>query len=74
MGAAAMSTEKPGPWEAAMRAAAGYGSIPRMKPYGNRSGVCIHEIHAEIAEYRLAHDGIKPELLAYLAGIGAAHG
>jgi hypothetical protein len=46
----------------------------RMKPYPNRSGVCIHEIHAEIAEYRLSHDGIKPELLAYLAGIGAAHG
>ena len=42
----------------------------RMKPYPNRTGVCIHEIHAEIADYRLAYDGIKPQLLAYLRGIG----
>lgn len=28
------------------------------------------ELHWEVAEYRLNHCGIKPELLAYLRGIG----
>jgi hypothetical protein len=27
-------------------------------------------MHLEVAEYRLRHDGVKPELLAYLRGIG----
>lgn len=39
--------------------------------FPNREGVAIHEIHAGIAECRLDREGIKPELLAYLAGIGA---
>jgi hypothetical protein len=36
-----------------------------------RDAACLHEWHAEVAEYRLRHDGIKPALVAYLAGIGA---
>jgi len=58
---------------------AGYGSPShpltprlRMKPYPNRTGVCIHEIHAEIAECRLEREGVLPELLAYIVGIGAS--
>ncbi len=43
-----------------------------MKVIPNMEGVYIHEIHAEVAEYRLRHDGIKPELLAYLRGIFAS--
>lgn len=31
-----------------------------------------HEMDARVAEYRLEHEGIKPELLAYLVGIGEA--
>ena len=30
-------------------------------------------LHAEVAEYRLRHEGIKPELLRYLAAIGEAY-
>lgn len=30
--------------------------------------------HADAAEYRLACEGIKPELIAYLRGIGEAYG
>lgn len=30
----------------------------------------IHEIHAEIAEYRLEHSGVLPELARYIEGIG----
>jgi hypothetical protein len=55
----------------------GYGSpqhplTPRARKYpnGNLLAVMADEMHAEIAEYRLSHDGIKPELLAYLHGIG----
>lgn len=32
----------------------------------------IHEWHSEIAENRLAHEGVKPELLAYVVGVGEA--
>lgn len=32
----------------------------------------IHEWHAEVAENRLAHEGIKPELPAYVRGVGDA--
>ena len=28
------------------------------------------ELHAAVAEYRLRHCGIKPELKAYIRGIG----
>lgn len=38
-----------------------------------REAAWIEEQHAEVAEYRLRHDGIKPELLAYLDGIGRAY-
>lgn len=31
-----------------------------------------HEMDARVAEYRLATEGIKPELLAYVVGIGEA--
>lgn len=31
-----------------------------------------HEMDARVAEYRLATEGIKPELLAYVVGIGDA--
>lgn len=34
--------------------------------------VAMHDWHAEVAEYRLRHDGIKPELALYLYGIGEA--
>jgi len=30
-----------------------------------------HEVHAEVAEYRLRTDGILPELVAYVQGLGA---
>lgn len=30
----------------------------------------IHEHHDQVATYRLRVEGVKPELLAYLAGIG----
>lgn len=44
---------------------------PLVKPKGDRCGVYLHEIHAEIAEYRLRHDGeTSPELLAYIVGCG----
>ncbi len=43
-----------------------------MKVAANKEGFYIHEIHAEVAEYRLRHDGIKPELVAYLRGIFAS--
>ena len=43
---------------------------PLMKPVGDRCGVYRHEMDAEVAEYRLRHEGILPELLAYLVGIG----
>lgn len=48
----------------------GYGrpDHPRSKPIAD--AVAMHEWHAEVAEYRLRHCGIKPELLAYLRGIG----
>jgi len=56
----------------------GYGrpDHPRKAPtYLNRNrpqldAVAMHEWHAEVAEYRLRHCGIKPELLAYIRGIG----
>lgn len=32
----------------------------------------MHEWHAEVAEYRLRHQGVLPELLLYLEGIGRA--
>jgi hypothetical protein len=35
--------------------------------------VALHDWHAEVAEYRLRHQGIKPELLRYLKGIGEAY-
>jgi hypothetical protein len=31
----------------------------------------VHDFHAEVAENRLKHEGVKPELLAYIKGIGA---
>lgn len=48
----------------------GYGrpGHPYSKPHVD--AVAMHEWHAEVAEYRLRHCGIKPELLAYLRGIG----
>jgi hypothetical protein len=48
----------------------GYGrpDHPYSKP--QTDAVAMHEWHAEVAEYRLRHCGIKPELLAYLRGIG----
>lgn len=30
----------------------------------------IHDFHATVAENRLAHEGIKPELARYVEGIG----
>lgn len=41
------------------------------KGYGNpcRDTVAMHEWHSEVAEYRLRHDGILPELEQYVAGI-----
>ncbi|MEJ7746320.1 MAG: hypothetical protein WKF61_06135 [Luteimonas sp.] len=41
-----------------------------MKVIANMEGVYIHEIHAEIAEYRLRHEGVSRELLAYIRGCG----
>jgi hypothetical protein len=40
----------------------------------HRAVVYAETLHAEIAEYRLAHEGIKPQLLAYLHGIWRAYG
>lgn len=40
----------------------------------NPGGVWLHELHAERAEARMAREGIKPELTAYLAGIGKTYG
>lgn len=34
--------------------------------------VALHDWHSEIAEYRMEHEGIKPELLAYIVGLGKA--
>lgn len=34
--------------------------------------VMEHEANALVAEYRLSTDGIKPELLRYVEGIGRA--
>ncbi len=41
------------------------------KGYGNpcREAVAMHEWHAEVADYRLRHDGIKPELEIYIAAL-----
>jgi hypothetical protein len=36
-------------------------------------GMARAQSHAEVAEYRLRHQGIKPELLRYLKGIGEAY-
>ena len=41
-----------------------------MPPVKRLDAVAMHEWHAEVAEYRLRHCGIKPELLAYIRGIG----
>ena len=38
-----------------------------------RDAVYAFELHWEVAEYRLRHQGIKPELLAYIRGIGEAY-
>ena len=32
----------------------------------------VQQFHAEVAENRLAHEGIKPELARYVEGIGEA--
>ena len=57
----------------------GYGSpahkwTPRPpSQWADDRRACIaleQQFHAEVAEYRLRHDGIKPELLAYVRGIG----
>jgi len=39
--------------------------------YPNRDGVCLINWHDEIADYRIRHEGVKSELLAYVEGIGA---
>lgn len=51
----------------------GYGSPnhPYTVRYG-RNPVADFCRHADEAETRLTHEGIKPELLAYLKGIGEA--
>jgi len=59
---------------------AGYGSpqhplTPRLRfrPYPNKYGVAIHEMHAAVAEAWLdKHGQTSPELVAYLRGIGEA--
>lgn len=63
----------------------GYGR-PGFEPFGlrvrvldprcafpNADGLYRLEMDAEVAEYRLRHDGIKADLLAYLRGIGEAY-
>jgi len=35
-----------------------------------RAEAMVHDWHAEVAEYRLRHEGIRPELLDYVVGIG----
>jgi len=39
----------------------------------SRDAAALHDWHAEVAEYRLRHQGIKPELLRYVEGIGRAY-
>lgn len=47
----------------------GYGS-PAHPMTPDWKAIARVEMDLEVAEYRLRHDGIKPELLAYLRGIG----
>src|SRR5690606_21439142 len=58
-GGCAMTPEERRAWRGV------YGKDPRVV-----SERYIHEWHAEIAENRLAHEGVKPELLAYVQRIG----
>jgi len=37
-----------------------------------RALALVHDFHADIAENRLKHEGVKPALLAYVIGIGEA--
>lgn len=65
----------PRKWELPLTGWRGYGGpshpmTPKAKPIGNRCGVYRHEMDAEVADYRLRHEGIKPELLLYIDALG----
>ena len=38
-----------------------------------RAVAMVHDFHADVAEGRLRNEGVKPELLAYVIGIGEAY-
>lgn len=38
-----------------------------------RAEAMVHDFHAGVAESRLRNEGVKPELLAYVVGIGEAY-
>lgn len=38
-----------------------------------RAVAMVHDFHADVAESRLRNEGVKPELLAYVIGIGEAY-
>lgn len=46
----------------------------RINPDPNTRAVAmVHDFHAAVADSRLRNEGVKPELLAYVIGIGEAY-